>query len=53
MIQKTALQYGGIEINRFIENMDQLHTAEMDIEPIKGNCQIETGDIVHWSKVQI
>lgn len=40
-------------MNSLIENIDKLHTTEMGIERIKRNCQIETDDVVHWSKVKI
>lgn len=36
-----------------IENIDKLHTTEMGMERIKRNCQIETDDVVQWSKAQI
>ena len=39
-------------MNLLIENIDKLHTTELGIKRIKGNCQIETDDVVHWSKVQ-
>ncbi len=40
-------------MNRFIENIDKLHTTEMGTERIKRTCQIEADDVVQWSKVQI
>ncbi len=40
-------------MNSLIENIDKLHTTEMGIERIKRNCQIETGDVVQWSKARI
>ena len=39
-------------MNLLIENFDKLHTTELGIKRIKGNCQIETDDVVHGSKVQ-
>ncbi len=40
-------------MNNLIEIIDKLHTTEMGAERIKRNCQIETGDVVQWSKVRI
>lgn len=40
-------------MNRLIENIDKLHTTEMGAERIKRNCQIETDDVIQWSKVRI
>lgn len=40
-------------MNDLIENIDKLHTTEMGAERIKRNCQIETDDVVQWSKAQI
>ncbi len=40
-------------MNNLIENIDKLHTTEMGAERIKRNCQIETCDVVQWSKVRI
>ena len=40
-------------MSSLIENIDKLHTTEMGIERIKRNCQIETGDVIKWSKKQI
>lgn len=48
-----ALKFGDIKMNSLIENIDKLHTTEMGKERIKRNCQIETEDVVQWSKMQI
>lgn len=40
-------------MNRLIENIDKLHTTEMGAERIKRNCQIETDDVVQWSRERI
>lgn len=40
-------------MSHLIENIDKLHTTELGIERIKRNCQIETGDVVQWTKEQI
>ena len=40
-------------MNDLIENIDKLHTTEMGVKRIKRNCQIETDDVVQWSKVRI
>lgn len=40
-------------MNGLIENIDKLHTTGMGTERIKRNCQIETDDVVQWSKGQI
>ncbi len=40
-------------MNSLIENINKLHTTEMGAERIKRNCQMETGDVVQWSKAQI
>ena len=40
-------------MNGLIENIDKLHTTEMGAERIKRNCQIETDDVVQWSKGRI
>lgn len=47
------MKRGDVEMNNLIENIDKLHTTEMGTERIKRNCQIETDDVVQWSKVQI
>ncbi len=48
-----ALKCGDSKMNDLLENIDKLHTTEMGTERIKGNCQIETGDVVQWSKARI
>ncbi len=40
-------------MNRLIEDIDKLHTTKMGTERIKRNCQIETKDVVQWSRNQI
>ncbi len=40
-------------MNALLANLDKLHTTEMGISRIKRNCQIETEDVVFWSKAQI
>ena len=50
---KTALKCVDAKMNHLIANIDKLHTTEMGTERIKRNCQIETDDVVQWSKVQI
>lgn len=40
-------------MNGLIENIDKLHTTDMGIERIKRNLQIETDDVVQWSREQI
>ncbi len=40
-------------MNSLIENINKLHTTEMGAERIKRNCQMETGDVVQWSKARI
>lgn len=40
-------------MNDLIENIDRLHTTDMGIERIKRNLQIETDDVVQWSREQI
>jgi len=50
---KLTLKCGDVKTNNLIENIDKLHTTEMGAERIKRNCQIETDDVVQWSKVQI
>lgn len=40
-------------MDHLIEHTDKLHTTEMGAERIKRNCQIETDDVVQWSRVQI
>lgn len=40
-------------MHSLIENIDKLHTTEMGTERIKRNCQIETDDVVLWSKMHI
>lgn len=47
------MKCGDVKMNSLIENIDKLHTTEMGAERIKRNCQIETSDLVQWSKVQI
>lgn len=37
-------------MNSLIENIHKLHTTEMGAERIKRNCQIETADVVQWSR---
>lgn len=40
-------------MNDLIEHIDKLHTTDMGIERIKRNLQIETDDVVQWSREQI
>lgn len=40
-------------MNLLIENIDKLHTTELGAKRIKRNCQIETDDVVLWSKDRI
>lgn len=40
-------------MNDLIENIDRIHTTDMSIERIKRNLQIETDDVVQWSREQI
>ncbi len=40
-------------MNDLIKNLDKLHTTEIGVERIKGNCQIETDDAVQWSRMHI
>lgn len=53
IVKGTALKCGDVKMNHLIENIDKLHTTEMGAERIKRNCQIETDDVVQWSKAQI
>lgn len=47
------MKCGDVKMSNLIENIDKLHTTEMGTERIKKNCQLETDDVVQWSKVQI
>lgn len=40
-------------MNDLIENIEKLHTTDMGIERIKRNLQLETDNVVQWSKEQI
>lgn len=40
-------------MSSLIENIDALHTTELGAERIKRNLQIETDDVVQWSKERI
>lgn len=40
-------------MNDLIENIDKLHTTDMGLERVKRNLQIETDDVVQWSREQI
>lgn len=40
-------------MNDLIKNIDKLHTAELGIERIKRNLNLETDDVVQWCKNKI
>ena len=40
-------------MNDLLENLDKLHTTPMGADRIRRNCQIDTDDVVQWSKEQI
>lgn len=47
---RNGFEVRRIKTNSLIESIDKLHTTEMCIRRIKMNCQIETNDVVQWSR---